>query len=91
MGDALYREQLPNWKRGGRHILFVMREFRKLEPAPDGSDVTPVGHSDCGDMDDKGTEEQYERICRDIPRRIGKRWPGARSPYALLGCFLLEV
>lgn len=50
MDGNLMKTRLPNWSRGVENILFVVREFKKLNPGLDWNGLVMMGHSNGGDM-----------------------------------------
>lgn len=42
--------RMPDWERGVENILFTIKEFKKLKPDMNWSNIAVIGHSNGGDM-----------------------------------------
>lgn len=50
MTGNLMQTRMVNWEGGVDHILFVIKEFKKLKPELGWEELTIMGHSNGGDM-----------------------------------------
>lgn len=50
MDGDLMQTRMPNWERGVANILFTIKEFKKLKPQLNWSELILIGHSNGGDM-----------------------------------------